>query len=103
MVPCQGRHPSLALDSFMALHPQDELLVSWDVDLDEPATEALEALLNELTSLGRAESTVCARRLDRGSDAVPEGLEPPHPSRMATSRSSPRDCSPRSCRCTSRP
>ena len=47
---------SKVLDTFVTVSPDDELIVRWDVDLDEPSREAMSALADHLTYLGRAES-----------------------------------------------
>lgn len=47
---------SKVLDTFVTVSPDDELIVRWEVDLDGSRREALVALAEHLTYLGRAES-----------------------------------------------
>ena len=55
---------TLVFDAFVRLAPEAELVVAWPfVDLDPDQTALLDALLNALGYLGRAESWVEARRL----------------------------------------
>lgn len=57
---------TLVFDAFLRLSSDDELVVLWpDIDLDSPSQQLLDELLSGLSYLGRAESWVEARRLDR--------------------------------------
>ena len=80
-VPLAGHSPtsqektSLIIDAFRALDPAHELCAWWDVELDEPARDALDATAAAVGYVGRSES-VCTMRLLRGAaraepDAVP--------------------------------
>lgn len=73
--PTKPRETSLIIDAFRALDPADELLAWWDVELDDPAREALAVAAAAVGYLGRSES-VCTMRLLRATaptepDAVP--------------------------------
>jgi CRISPR-associated protein Csb2 len=54
----------LTLDPFLSVPPDDDLLVHWDVELDEERKHALEKLAELLPYLGRSESVCEARLLD---------------------------------------
>ncbi|CAN5153935.1 hypothetical protein BH20ACT16_BH20ACT16_03120 [soil metagenome] len=80
-LPLAGHSPtnrgdtSLVIDAFRALDPAHELCAWWEVELDEPARDALAATAAAVGYLGRSES-VCTMRVLRESarkerDAVP--------------------------------
>jgi CRISPR-associated protein Csb2 len=63
---------SLVFDAFTAVNREAPLTVTWpDIDLPEEQTALLDELLAVMGYLGRAESWVDARRLDKAPD-VPE-------------------------------
>lgn len=62
---------SKVLDGFLAVDPQSELTVWWDVALDAEATDALAEVARRLGYLGRSES-VCSAQLVTG--AGPESI-----------------------------
>jgi len=59
------------LDGFLAIDPQVELVVWWDVALDAQAADALSTVAQSLSYLGRSESVCTARML--------AGAGPGHP------------------------
>ncbi len=62
---------ALTLDPFLAVAPDQELLVRWEADLDPGQRQALAKLAELVPYLGRAES-VCEARL-LGEDRQPDG------------------------------
>lgn len=60
----------LTLDPFLAVNPDDELLVRWDADLPGEQRQALAKLAELMPYLGRSES-VCAAKVEDG-DATPD-------------------------------
>ncbi len=57
---------TLIFDAFIRISPEDELVALWpDVTLDESSLQLLDELLTGLAYLGRAESWVEARRLEK--------------------------------------
>lgn len=63
-----GYDKVLALDSFVTVRADAELLIRWDAELDGAEEQVLARLLSQLTYLGRSESAVSARRVP--SDAT---------------------------------
>lgn len=66
----------LALDPFLTVSHEADLLVSWDVDLDPDVKEALNKLAEMLPYLGRAESVCEARVLTTGVEPGPDWWRP---------------------------
>ncbi len=56
----------LTLDPFLAISPDDELLIRWDADLDGDQRQVLAKLAELLPYLGRSESVCVARLEDPG-------------------------------------
>jgi CRISPR-associated protein Csb2 len=54
------------IDAFMAVHPNDELRVWWEVELDCDASQALAAAVERLPYLGRSESVCSAKLIEAG-------------------------------------
>lgn len=67
------RRKKLVLDGFVAVDPEESLVVSWPTELDEAQREALRVLLARLTYLGRAESLVHAELIDGGQEDASAG------------------------------
>lgn len=71
-VPQRGWSPAATgrtdrlLDGFMALSPEEELLVWWDIELSAEHADALAASVRALGHLGRSES-VCSARMVSGA------------------------------------
>ncbi|HJL18311.1 MAG TPA: type I-U CRISPR-associated protein Csb2 [Sandaracinaceae bacterium LLY-WYZ-13_1] len=65
---------NLVIDSFVAVHPDEELVVQWDADLHDDEARMLDTLLHRLTYLGRAESWV---EMWRGEPVEPAALVRP--------------------------
>lgn len=62
-MPINGRKPTLVFDAFARVADDDPVVIVWPgLALDAPQTEVLDALLENLGFLGRAESWVDARR-----------------------------------------
>lgn len=58
------------LDAFLAVDPQQELLIRWDVDLDDEQVEQLQTLADLVPYLGRSES-VCQMRVVAVNESAP--------------------------------
>jgi CRISPR-associated protein Csb2 len=56
----------LILDAFLAIPPQDELIVAWEAELPETERRALGEVVRALGHLGRSEAVCSARLLDGG-------------------------------------
>lgn len=68
-MPINGRKPALVFDAFARIANDDPVIIAWQgLVLDAPQTELLDALLENLGFLGRAESWVDARRAPKTVD-----------------------------------
>jgi CRISPR-associated protein Csb2 len=54
------------IDAFVAVHPNDELRVWWDAELDRDASQALAGAVERLPYLGRSESVCSAALIEAG-------------------------------------
>ncbi len=73
-MPLGNAKTTKVFDTFIQLEESSAIFVAWDVELAESACAALTTLAARLGYLGRAESLVIARLLDR----LPEGVSETH-------------------------
>ncbi len=85
-MPVAGDERTKVFDTFIAIDPDDAVLVFWpDVHLEPKLLAVLDRLLHSLNYLGRAESWVTARRLETPPDGPwIHAIDADHPAPAAT-------------------
>lgn len=73
--PLRNGDTSKVLDGFLAVDPQAELRVMWDVELDADTADALAAVIRCLSYIGRSES-VCSAEMIAGTRPRSVSAEP---------------------------
>lgn len=74
--PAASDQTAKVIDAYLAVDPDDPLLVCWDVDLDAEATRALAATARAVGYIGRSES-VCTVTLASRSEALQGAVASP--------------------------
>lgn len=87
-MPDVAQGTDLVIDAFLAVSRDEDLVITWDVDLDDRGRAALGALARLLPAIGRADSICEARLVDDGSEALDGDawVRPAQPEEIASLR-----------------